>query len=341
MQRVTFGHCQRRLTLPCCPFVGPPFISCHFCSDDASANSSGDNTIKRPHQAARRIAEKAAVAARTEQFYRYVQQGIGALQAHQRAESDFKGLLDQFTRMASDQTAPKTDGGRSLKTPPPFAAGEKWERLEELAEQCKMSISMAIKKDFVDSYSAESEQFQRHFVERRTRQQQTDAANKTKTGGRSAPYRAMFAASSPPPDGFRPLFAEEQRDALKERPLRFWRDWDERRSRIMGQGLGPKNAWEEQIQWTERGMMWPYPIDNDYMAGEEEKYSFVDHVFLETELAKYKLPRSGPVAHFMELVVNGLSRNPYMSVKKKHEHLEWYAGYFNDALKGKYKALFD
>uniref|UniRef100_A0AC34F065 Small ribosomal subunit protein mS31 n=1 Tax=Panagrolaimus sp. ES5 TaxID=591445 RepID=A0AC34F065_9BILA len=98
---------------------------------------------------------------------------------------------------------------------------------------------------------------------------------------------------------------------------------------ITNLSMGPKNAIEEQILWTEQGKMWPYPIDNEYKLGEEEEISFMDHIFLEPYLAKHNLPKTGPVAHFMELVCVGLSKNPFMSVTKKHEHLDAFAQYFN------------
>uniref|UniRef100_A0A914YI41 Small ribosomal subunit protein mS31 n=1 Tax=Panagrolaimus superbus TaxID=310955 RepID=A0A914YI41_9BILA len=116
---------------------------------------------------------------------------------------------------------------------------------------------------------------------------------------------------------------------LKPNNLDFWKQWDDEKARITNLSMGPKNAIEEQILWTEQGKMWPYPIDNEYKLGEEEEISFMDHIFLEPYLAKYNLPKSGPVAHFMELVCVGLSKNPFMSVTKKHEHLDAFAQYFN------------
>lgn len=42
-------------------------------------------------------------------------------------------------------------------------------------------------------------------------------------------------------------------------------------------------------------------------------------------------PSSGPIRHFMELVCTGLSKNPYMSVDKKVDMLNWYEQYFDAA----------
>ncbi|CAD6186019.1 unnamed protein product [Caenorhabditis auriculariae] len=69
--------------------------------------------------------------------------------------------------------------------------------------------------------------------------------------------------------------------------------------KLTNKSFGPTNSFEEQIQWTEQGKQWPYPIDNEYLMGEEEN------------------------------VCVGLSKNPYMTAKKKREHLEWFANYFN------------
>lgn len=67
--------------------------------------------------------------------------------------------------------------------------------------------------------------------------------------------------------------------------------------------------------------------------------SFLDHVFLEPYLAKHNLPKTGPVAHFMELVCVGLSKNPYMTAAKKREHLDWFANFFNAEMVAKVERL--
>ncbi len=41
-------------------------------------------------------------------------------------------------------------------------------------------------------------------------------------------------------------------------------------------------------------------------------------------------PKTGPIRVFMELVCTGLSKNPYMTVQKKMNHLEWFQEYFED-----------
>ncbi|VDD91795.1 unnamed protein product [Enterobius vermicularis] len=103
-------------------------------------------------------------------------------------------------------------------------------------------------------------------------------------------------------------------------------------SRIWNQLFGPKNGFEELIEWTKKGKMWPYPINNEYLLGGEENVSvaFHEHIFLDKELEHYKLPKTGPIAHFMELVCVGLSKNPYMTVGKKRDHLKWFVKYFDN-----------
>lgn len=73
------------------------------------------------------------------------------------------------------------------------------------------------------------------------------------------------------------------------------------------------------------------------MSGREEEASvpFHEHVFLEKHLEE-GFPRQGPVRHFMELVLAGLSKNPYLTVEQKKEHIFWFKDYFqqkDDVLK--------
>lgn len=111
------------------------------------------------------------------------------------------------------------------------------------------------------------------------------------------------------------------------------------------------------IRWTEEGKIWHFPIDNEQgsdrkwccpflsaqqshvrtfffiliLSGldEEAQFSFEQHVFLDQALESW-CPKNGPVRIFMELVCNGLSKNPYLTVKQKHEHIEWYQNYFDE-----------
>uniref|UniRef100_A0A1A8N522 Small ribosomal subunit protein mS31 n=2 Tax=Nothobranchius TaxID=28779 RepID=A0A1A8N522_9TELE len=90
----------------------------------------------------------------------------------------------------------------------------------------------------------------------------------------------------------------------------------------------PRNGFEEMIQWTKEGKLWQYPINNESGLEEEVGIPFTEHVFLEKHLEE-GFPRQGPVRHFMELVVAGLSRNPYLTVQQKKEHISWFRDYFH------------
>ncbi|KAI6178013.1 28S ribosomal protein S31, mitochondrial [Aphelenchoides besseyi] len=118
----------------------------------------------------------------------------------------------------------------------------------------------------------------------------------------------------------------------KTAPLGFWDSMEKRKLELTNKSAGPTNAFEEQIEWTEQGKMWPYPIDNEYLLGEEANISFTEHIFLNKYVDEkfLHLPKDGPIAHFMELVCIGLSKNPYMTVQKKHAHLDAFAEYFNE-----------
>ncbi|KAG7236691.1 hypothetical protein INR49_000585 [Caranx melampygus] len=91
----------------------------------------------------------------------------------------------------------------------------------------------------------------------------------------------------------------------------------------------PRNSLEEMIQWTKEGKMWQYPVNNEAGLEEEASVPFHEHIFLEKHLSE-GFPTQGPVRHFMELVVAGLSRNPYLTVQQKREHISWFRDYFQN-----------
>lgn len=61
----------------------------------------------------------------------------------------------------------------------------------------------------------------------------------------------------------------------------------------------------------------------------ENQTPFTEHIFLEEHLEPW-CPKKGAVRNFMELVCVGLSKNPYLSVQQKREHIEWYQNYFHE-----------
>lgn len=88
----------------------------------------------------------------------------------------------------------------------------------------------------------------------------------------------------------------------------------------------PSNAFEEMIQWTKQGKLWTFPIDNSKGFPEEDGVGFHEHIFLEPLIQDF--PKGGPLRHFMEIVIAGLSKNPYLTVDMKKEHIQWYREYF-------------
>ncbi|XP_051749308.1 28S ribosomal protein S31, mitochondrial [Ctenopharyngodon idella] len=88
----------------------------------------------------------------------------------------------------------------------------------------------------------------------------------------------------------------------------------------------PRNGFEEMIQWTKEGKLWQYPINNEAGLEEEANVPFHEHVFLEKHLESF--PRQGPVRHFMELVITGLTKNHHLTVQQKQEHIAWFRDYF-------------
>jgi len=104
-----------------------------------------------------------------------------------------------------------------------------------------------------------------------------------------------------------------------------WRRLDRHEVELMATPP-PTNAWEEMIRWTEQGKLWKFPIDNEAGLDEEAQVPFYEHVMLDHKLEGF--PKTGAVRIFMEKVLLGLTNNPYMTVKRKHEIIDWYKNYF-------------
>ena len=64
---------------------------------------------------------------------------------------------------------------------------------------------------------------------------------------------------------------------------------------------------------------------------QEAQVGFHEHIFLE-HLLEEGFPTRGPIRHFMELVIVGLSKNPYLTVQEKHAHVDWFRNYFEDKI---------
>lgn len=59
---------------------------------------------------------------------------------------------------------------------------------------------------------------------------------------------------------------------------------------------------------------------------QEHNTPFHEHIFLDSLIEDF--PKQGPLRHFMELVIIGLSKNPGLSAQQKREHIQWFREYF-------------
>lgn len=95
--------------------------------------------------------------------------------------------------------------------------------------------------------------------------------------------------------------------------------------------MPPLNAFEEAVNLTEEGKLWHFPIDNEaQITNEDYNMPFYEHVLLDHYLDEF--PQIEPVQKFMRLVITGLSKNAFMTVKEKQETIYWYKNYFNDKI---------
>lgn len=88
----------------------------------------------------------------------------------------------------------------------------------------------------------------------------------------------------------------------------------------------PMNRLDELIRLTEQGKLWRFPIDNDQGLEAEKQVPFEEHVFFDSHLKDF--PQLQFVQSFMQTVTSGLARNPWMSVRRKHEVIKFYKDFF-------------
>ncbi|XP_034937601.1 28S ribosomal protein S31, mitochondrial [Chelonus insularis] len=126
------------------------------------------------------------------------------------------------------------------------------------------------------------------------------------------------------------IFDEIQEDiiATQNQEIPIWRALEQKELKLLLEHP-PENIFQEMIQWTETGLLWKFPINNEYGYEEEESVPFSEHVFMERHIEDW-CPKVGPIRHFMELVCIGLSKNPYMKVQEKIDHLMWYKNFFGE-----------
>ncbi|XP_036146452.1 28S ribosomal protein S31, mitochondrial [Monomorium pharaonis] len=123
-----------------------------------------------------------------------------------------------------------------------------------------------------------------------------------------------------------PIFENMRSESPNMLELKTWATLEQKELKAMTT-YPPANVFQELILWTEQGKLWKFPIDNEQGIEEEQSVHFSEHVFMERHLKGW-CPKSGPIRHFMELVCVGLSKNPYMTVQEKVQHIMWYKEYF-------------
>lgn len=126
--------------------------------------------------------------------------------------------------------------------------------------------------------------------------------------------------------GAEPLGIFTSSKGIPRESLEIW-DYLEKRELRLAVTHPPSNYFQKMALWTEQGKLWRFPIDNEQDIGPESDVDFTEHIFLEEQLEPW-CPKKGPVRHFMELVTVGLSKNPYLSVQEKQEHIHYYKEYF-------------
>jgi len=65
-----------------------------------------------------------------------------------------------------------------------------------------------------------------------------------------------------------------------------------------------------------------------FILGLEDDTPFYEHVLLDHLLDGF--PDKGPIRQFMELIIMGLSHNPYITIERKHETVAYYKSFFKE-----------
>lgn len=165
------------------------------------------------------------------------------------------------------------------------------------------------------------------------------------SGGRSREVRQALAGKKPLPDRSRPtdqvpekvdlwsessglgIFNMDRLAEFQSGPrLSTWSNLHAKELKL-SVTHPPSNIFEQMILWTDQGKLWHFPINNEQGMDEESKIDFTQHVMLDEHLQPW-CPDKGPIRTFMELVLVGLSKNPYYTVDEKIEHIHWFRDYF-------------
>lgn len=120
-----------------------------------------------------------------------------------------------------------------------------------------------------------------------------------------------------------------QRDELII-PLHKWKDLQQSEFNSII-ATSPRNHYKKHILWTKQNKVWKFPIDNQQGIGNESKYNFSQHLFLDRNVSACSV-KDGAFKHFMELICVGLSKNSYLTVKEKEANILWFENYFQQKL---------
>nr|XP_039271587.1 28S ribosomal protein S31, mitochondrial-like [Styela clava] len=110
--------------------------------------------------------------------------------------------------------------------------------------------------------------------------------------------------------------------------------WDECQRNADREGRVVKNQYQEMMDWMIEGNLLQFPVGNEVGMEDEQDVPFYKHIFLHEHLDD-RFPKQGPVDKFMEAVILGLSKNSYLTVAEKEDHINWFKNYFNE----KYETL--
>jgi len=161
------------------------------------------------------------------------------------------------------------------------------------------------------------------FLEKRRRLRQAQQAKDEEEA-----HVPIDLFNSQPPLGIFNKSISEPTESKQQVEMTMWNKCREREIKILSSSA-PKNLLEEMAIKTDQGILWEFPINNEQGIDQDKIEPFHAHVFLDHHLEPW-CPKKGPVRHFMELVCVGLSKNPYITVEKKIEHVNWYKNYFAD-----------
>lgn len=189
----------------------------------------------------------------------------------------------------------------------------------QLESETEKPIIMATKR----TAKKELTQEQIAFLEKRRRLRQAQQVKDEEEA-----HVPIDIFNSQPPLGIFSKGEIEKEQSSPQVKLTMWDKCQEREMKILSSSA-PKNLLEEMAIKTDQGILWEFPINNEQGIDQDKIEPFHAHVFLDHHLESW-CPKKGPVRHFMELVCVGLSKNPYITVEKKIEHIHWYKEYFEN-----------